>query len=90
SIVSFSAWLGTAGFIVYYFRIIAPVTVLANIFIPVIASFITLCGVGLVVVGFLCPYFAGSFASASEALIVFLLWFNSFLIRIPGAFAKLP
>jgi competence protein ComEC len=89
-IVSFSAWLGTAGFIGYYFRIIAPVTVLANIFIPAIASFITLCGVGLVVVEFLCPYFAGSFASVSEALIVFLLWFNSLLIRIPGAYARFP
>jgi len=90
SIVSLSAWLGTAGFIVYYFRIIAPITVFANIFIPVIASFITLCGAGLVVVEFLCPCLASSFASVSEALIVFLLWFNGFLIRIPGAYARFP
>jgi competence protein ComEC len=90
SIVSLSAWLGTAGFIFYYFRIISPVTVLANIFIPAIASFITLCGVGLVAAEFLCPYLASSFASVSEALIVFLLWFNNLLIRIPGAFFRLP
>jgi competence protein ComEC len=90
SIVSLSAWLGTAGFIAYYFRIVAPVTVLANIFIPAIASFITLCGAGLVAVEFLCPYFASSFASVSEALIVFLLWLNSILIHIPGAYARLP
>jgi len=89
-ITSLSAWLGTAGFIAYYFRTISPIAVLANIFIPVIASFITLCGVGLVVSGFLCPYFASSFASVSEALIVFLLWVNSLLIHVPGGYARLP
>jgi competence protein ComEC len=89
-IVSLSAWAGTAALIGYYFRIIAPVTVLANIFIPAIASGITLCGAGLVAVEFLCPCFASSFASVCEALIVFLLWINSFLIRIPGAYTLFP
>jgi competence protein ComEC len=88
--VSLSAWIGTAGFIAYYFKIIAPVTVLANIFIPVIASFITLCGISLVAAGYLCPYLAITLASVSESLIVFLLWFNSFFIHIPGAYTRLP
>ena len=90
SIVSFSAWLGTVGFIVYYFRIFSSITVFANIFIPVIASFITLCGVALVVVEFLCPYVVNSFASVCEFLIVFLLRFNGFLIHIPGAYTRFP
>jgi competence protein ComEC len=90
SAVSLSAWIGTAGFIAYYFRIVSPVAVLANIFIPAIASCITLCGVSLLAVEFLCPYFASSFASVSEALIVFLLWFNSLMIRIPGGYIRLP
>ncbi|HQO37766.1 MAG TPA: ComEC/Rec2 family competence protein [Candidatus Omnitrophota bacterium] len=90
SVVSLSAWLGTAGFIAYYFRIIAPVTVLANIFIPVIASLITLCGAGLIVSSFLCPYIAYSFASMSEFLILSLLRLNSLLIRIPWAYWRFP
>jgi competence protein ComEC len=90
AIVSLSAWAGTAVFIGYYFRIIAPVTVLANIFIPAIASGITLCGAGLVAVEFLCPCFASSFASVCEALIVFLLWINGLFIRLPGAYTLLP
>jgi competence protein ComEC len=90
AIVSLSAWLGTAGFIAYYFRIVAPITVLANIFIPVLASFITLCGVGLVTAEFLCPYLACSFASVCEFLMVVLLRFNSFLIHIPGAYSRFP
>jgi ComEC/Rec2-related protein len=90
AVVSLSAWIGTAGFIAYYFKIIAPVTVFANIFIPVIASFITLCGICLLAAGYLCPYMAITLASVSESLIVFLLWFNGFFIHIPGAFARLP
>lgn len=89
-VVSLSAWLGTAGFIAYYFRIISPVTVIANILIPAIASLITLCGAGLVIFGFLCPYMAISFASISEFLILLLLRFNTLLIHIPGAYWSLP
>ena len=88
--VSLSAWIGTGGFIAYYFKIIAPVTVFANIFIPVLASFITLCGIGLVAAGFLCPYLANTLASVSEFIIVFLLWLNSLFIHIPGAYVRLP
>jgi competence protein ComEC len=88
--VSLSAWIGTGGFIAYYFKIMAPVTVLANIFIPVLASFITLCGIGLVAAGYICPYLANSFASVSEFLIVVLLWINGFFINIPGAYVRLP
>ncbi|HQJ15135.1 MAG TPA: ComEC/Rec2 family competence protein [Candidatus Omnitrophota bacterium] len=89
-VVSLSAWLGTAGFIAYYFRIISPVTVIANILIPAIASLITLCGAGLVIFGFLCPYAAISFASVSEFLILLMLRFNTLLINIPGAYWSFP
>jgi competence protein ComEC len=88
--VSLSAWIGTSGFIAYYFRIIAPITVLANIFIPVLASLITLCGIGLAAAAYLCPYLANSFASVSEFLIVLMLWLNSLFINFPGAYARLP
>jgi competence protein ComEC len=90
TVVSVSAWLGTGGFIIYYFRIFAPITVIANIFIPALASLITLCGVALVTGAFICPYVAYTFASLCEFLIVLLLQFNGFLIQIPGAYFRLP
>ena len=52
--VSLSAWLGTCGFIAYYFRIVSPVTVLANLFVVPLATLITLCGICLVIAGLLC------------------------------------
>ncbi|MFH1888827.1 MAG: ComEC/Rec2 family competence protein [Candidatus Omnitrophota bacterium] len=85
-LVSFSAWLGTAGLVAYYFRIVCPVTVLANIFIVPLASLITLCGFSLLAMEFACPYLVPLFASSSEFAVSLLLNINAFLVRLPGAY----
>ncbi len=84
-LVSFSAWLGTMGFIAYYFKVFSPVTVLANIIIVPIATLITLCGFSLVFISLVCPPLAGFFAIASESLVALLINLNSLLIKLPGA-----
>ena len=89
-LVSFSAWLGTMGFIVYYFKVFSPVTVLANIIIVPIATLITLCGFSLVFISLVCPPLAGFFATASESAVAVLLNLNSLLIKLPGAYFQLP
>ncbi|MEK7224305.1 MAG: ComEC/Rec2 family competence protein, partial [Bacteroidota bacterium] len=86
SIVSFSAWVGTMGIIVYNFRIIAPVTILANILIVPLATLITLCGFALVLCGLFCPFLAGIFGTTTAMLITLLLNINAAVIRIPGAY----
>jgi competence protein ComEC len=88
-LLSFSAWLGTMGCIIYYFRIFSPITVIANLFIIPLAALITLCGFSLVIIGFLFPYLAPFFASSSELAIAILLRVNALLIRIPGAYFSL-
>jgi competence protein ComEC len=85
-LVSFSAWLGTMGLIAYYFRIVSPVTVLANIFIVPLASLITLCGFSLIVMEFICPILAPFFAYSSEFAVCLLLNINALLIKLPGAY----
>jgi competence protein ComEC len=85
-LVSLSAWIGTAGFIAYYFRMVSPIAVLANIFVVPLATLITLCGFGLVFMDMLCPYMAVSFASVNELLIKLLVQVNFFLIRFPKAY----
>lgn len=85
-LVSFSAWLGTLGFIAYYFKIISPVTVLANIFIVPIASFITLAGFSLILIELICSPLAPFLAYSSELAVLFLLKLNAFLIKLPLAF----
>ncbi len=84
-LVSLSAWLGTAGLIVFYFKVFSPVTVLANIFIVPLAGLITLCGFGLIFVSLACPPLSGPFAVASEAAVALLINLNALLVKLPGA-----
>ncbi|MCX5709453.1 MAG: ComEC/Rec2 family competence protein, partial [Candidatus Omnitrophica bacterium] len=85
-LVSLSAWLGTAGFITYYFRIICPVTVLANIFVVPLATLITLCGFSLVFAGLVLPGFTPYLGAAGECSIALLLRFNAWAAGLPGAY----
>ncbi len=84
-LVSLSAWLGTCGLILYYFRIFSPVTVLANICIVPLATLITLSGFSLVVITLVFPALAGPFAWANELFVALLLKANNLLIRLPYA-----
>jgi competence protein ComEC len=88
-LVSFSAWVGTAGFIAYYFKIISPITVLANIFVVPLASLITLCGFSLIMMELLFPPIAGFFAYSCEFIAMLLVVVNSLLIKLPGAYLNL-
>jgi competence protein ComEC len=85
-LVSFSAWLGTMGFIAYYFKIFSPITVLANIFIVPLAALITLCGFSLILAGLIFPALAAFFASSNELLVMMLLKINTLLIKLPWAY----
>ena len=85
-LVSFSAWLGTLWIIAYNFHIIAPVTVLANVFIVPLASIITLCGFTLAVFGLVCPALANLFSFPVSFLINLLLSLNAAIIKVPFAY----
>jgi ComEC/Rec2-related protein len=85
-LVSFSAWLGTMGFIAYYFKIFSPVTLLANIFVVPLATLITLSGLSMVVVALISPFLAGPLASTNEILVILLLKTNTLFINLPFAY----
>jgi len=85
-LVSLAAWLGTLWIIVINFRIIAPVTILANIFIVPLATIITLCGFTLVISGLICPYLASLFSLPITVLITLLLNVNAWIIKLPFSF----
>jgi competence protein ComEC len=89
-LVSFSAWLGTMGFIAYYFKVFSPITVLANIFIVPLATLITLCGLCLIVIELICPVLAPFFAYTNELSVLLLLKINAFFIKLPAAYFYLP
>ncbi|MDD5130631.1 MAG: ComEC/Rec2 family competence protein [Candidatus Omnitrophica bacterium] len=85
-LVSLSAWLGTVLIIAWNFRVVVPVTVLANILIVPLAALITLCGFVLVLSGWFCPGLAGIFSLPTAALINLLLNINAALIKLPFAY----
>jgi len=84
-LVSLSAWLGTLGFIAYYFKIFSPVTVLANLLIVPLATLITLCGFALAFISLLSQPLAQFFAAAAELLVALLFLINTFLAKLPFA-----
>jgi competence protein ComEC len=86
-LISFSAWLGTAGLIAAYFRMVSPITVLANLLIVPLASLITLSGFGFLVAQYISPYLASSFVPVNEVLVSLLLGLNSLLLRLPHAYS---
>jgi competence protein ComEC len=87
---SLSAWLGTAGIIAVHFKLVSPVAVLANIFIPALAGAITVCGLVLAGFSYISPWCAKSFAAVTELLVLLLLQLNSFFSRLPWASIRLP
>ena len=89
-LVSFSAWLGTLWLVAYCFKIFSPVTVLANIFIVPLATFITLSGISFVFFGLFFLPLAGLFASCLQPSVALLLYLNNLFLKLPGAYWYLP
>lgn len=87
-LVSFSAWMGTAGLIAYYFRIFSPVTVFANIIIVPLATLITVCGFTLLASRMIYPPCAHFFSLPCELLAILLLEANTFLAGLPFAYIR--
>lgn len=85
-LVSFSAWIGTLGIILYNFGLFTPVTVLANIFIVPLATLITLSGFSLVLCAALFPASASYLGVTTSFLITLLLKINALVVKLPFAY----
>jgi competence protein ComEC len=88
--VSFAAWLGLLPLIAYYFGILSPITILANMIIVPYMTTIVASGFSLALIGILVPSLTPIFAASNELFILILFKINSSLIAIPGAYFKLP
>ena len=89
-LVSLSAWLGTMGFIAYYFKIFSPAAVLANIFVVPLSTLITLCGFSLIFISLILPPATPFFALTLELACSLLIKANIFLASFPFASFRLP
>ena len=83
--VSLAAWGGVAGLIAYYFDIVTPVTILANLVIIPLISLIVALGLGLLGVCGI-PFLATAFASCLHVMLNLTVAFIYVFSLIPGAY----
>jgi len=87
---SVAAWLGVAGLILYYFEIITPVTILANVIvIPAVAVIVAL-GFGLLLASCISPFLASCFSACIELSFKALLFMVLCFRDLPGAYYRFP
>jgi len=84
--VSVSVWLGAAGLVAYYFNIITPITIFANlIIIPLISVIVTL-GFGLLLFGMIFPPLGVLFGLCIKVVLNSMVGIIFLLAKIPYAF----
>ena len=84
--LSISVWLGVAGLIAYYFEIITPITVLANlIVVPLVAVVLTL-GFGVLGMHVIMPFLAVPFAVCTKIVMNSMVALIFLLSKAPGAY----
>ncbi|MBL8013679.1 MAG: ComEC/Rec2 family competence protein [Candidatus Omnitrophica bacterium] len=85
--VSLAAWIGTLPLIAFYFQVVTPVSVFANIPIIPFISVLFMLGVGAVVFGLMLPPLAGLFAACIKFVLWGLMLIIEFFSRVPyGSF----
>ncbi len=88
--VSLTAWVGVLGLVAYYFGIITPIGVLANLVVIPLASLLIVLGMGYLSVVFWWPWMAENFAVCLEVVGQGLVAAVNSFERCPGAYWLVP
>jgi len=83
---SISIWVGVAGFIAYYFNIITPVTIFANLLVVPLISVIVTLGFGLLIMGVLLPSGAFMFAACLKVVLNAMVGIIFLFDKVPFAY----
>lgn len=84
--VSVVAWVGVAGLIAYYFFVVTPVTVLANLLVVPLSSVVVVLGLGLLVIGTVAPFLTFAFAACIKFILALMLHILTVFAKFPGAY----
>ncbi len=87
--ISFAAYLGVVALVAYYFRLITPIVIIANLVIVPLASLIIFLGMGLLAMGVIFPGAAFAFANCIVVLLNCMVASVFFFVQIPGAYFQL-
>lgn len=83
---SLAVWMGLLPLIAYYFNIISPIAILANMIIVPYLTIVIGSSFIFLLIGLLYQPLAFIFSQASELLIILLFKIISILARLPGAY----
>jgi len=84
--ISLGVWIGVLAIIAFYFDIIVPITILANLFVIPLISIIIALSFSVILSGFLLPFLSSFFAVTTKFLVAVLIRFTYLFSKIPGAY----
>jgi len=80
--VSLAATLGVAGLIAYYFHMVTPISLVANIFVVPLSTLALILGIGMLVL----DWFAPLFAICVRLVLNGMVWIMAFCQQLPMAY----
>ena len=87
--LSVVAYWGVVPLVAYYFHLVTPIVIVANLFIIPLSSLIIFLGIGLLMTGMVLPFLAFAFSNCITLLLNLMVAGVYFFAQIPGAYFKL-
>ena len=84
--LSLAVWVAVAGLILYYFAIITPITVIANLIVIPLSSVLIILGASLLMVGSFWPSSVIIFASCIKVVLNFMVGTIYLFSKVPCAY----
>lgn len=88
--LSLAAYSGVAVMVAYYFELVTPVAILANLVVIPLASLIVVLGIGLLLTGLALPIVTFLFADCIRVLLALMVKAVFLCVQIPGAYFRTP
>lgn len=89
-VISFAAWMGSLPLIAWYFHLLTPVSLLANMAIVPLASLCLMCDLGALTGGDWLPGLTGLFNHAGWFWMVSMVRISEWAAALPGAYRWVP
>ena len=83
---SLAAWVGSLPLIAYYFHLVTPASLLANLIVVPLSSGALMCNLGALVTGDWLPWGTDAFNHAGWLFMRGMIGFSQWSITLPGAF----
>ncbi len=84
--VSLAAWLAVSGLIAYYFCVISPISIIANLIIIPLMMIVVVLGISFLAVATFVPFFAGVFSLCLKVSLNVMVLIIYFFSKVPGSY----